>query len=282
MTSVSLGSKKLEVVLPRFHFHSISVHYGFRAYIEHGGQSFTSIAKGYRHMSLAEVVDLMKYNSEDEDNSRKNWDTFSSLLLAYLLERGIDLKRHEWRRGIYTNNGMKREGQNLIIFRNLDGKLEEICEPVYDTVIGYKIKTGVKIESRRFSLERMFRKYREKLKREFGDEAVPLKNIDKSDSDFVEYLFGQEYEDLPQMIQKAEFILPYDSLEREKGSCWQECSVSLLSLDLSFSPKPQDDRSSNFESMIELIEFNKLALNRLTIYPGQTCEGFHLLVREGE
>ncbi len=208
---INLFKKELEMVLPRFclgiydssNFNGLKELYlGAAIDNVNAGQSYSiSNSDGYRHISTAELTELIKHNHPTNP-------IFAELFLSYFLYRGINLKDHVWKRGIWLSDGLKREGEDLVVYKNIDGKADAVYEYNYDTTIGYKIKKESQIEEKRFNLERLFRKY--------GKEKITtLKKIDKSNPDLVDYLFSQEYEELPEIIQKADFVLPPDILQKK-------------------------------------------------------------------
>lgn len=261
---ICLFNKKLKIVLPDFCFHFSENNKAYISSYNHLNplgslQGFVrDIEKGYRHIYIEELAELTRCDTHEKS------EIFAELLLAYILEKGLDLKDNLGYHGIWTNNGLRREHEDLIVFKDIDGKVEDITEAMYDTSIGYKTK--IKPEGERFNLERLFRKY--------GGENVTLKQIDKSNPDLVDYLFNQEYEKLPEIIQEAKFILPPNILKKETKEAWRECDIWPLSLDIALSLKPQ--KSAYFNSRLEI---NDLVLKESTIcsYPGG---GLHFIVNE--
>ncbi|MBU3942235.1 MAG: hypothetical protein KKF74_04960 [Nanoarchaeota archaeon] len=245
---ICLFNKKLNIVLPTFCFYfSEDKDNKARIGSSHPNppgrfQDFNyHIKKGCRNIYIEELAELTRCDTYEKGK------IFAEFLLAYILEKGLDLKDNSVQYGIWTNNGVRREHEDLIVFKDIDGKLEDITAGKY----GYKTK--IKLEGERFNLERLFRKY--------GGENVTLKQIDKSNPDLVDYLFNQEYEKLPGIIQEAKFILPPDILKKETMEDWlRECDIWPLSLDILLSlepPIPYDPFSR--------MEISELVLKEVTI-----------------
>jgi len=229
-------------------------------------QSYTgSLPDNYRHISISELSELL----QEEDKDYKKRKILAEIFIDYLFERGIDLKTHRWKHGIWVSEGIRRESQDLIIFKNIDGKLEELTEAAYDTTIGHKIKEGIKLDSERFNLERLFRKY--------GEQNVTLKQIDKANPDLVEYLFSKEYENLPLTIQNSNFILPPDTLNRNKTD---EANIWPLSLDMSLAFMPKDKKLGSFPYFKHRADIHRFIVKKFTIYPYQLACGTHVIVED--
>ncbi len=271
--TIKLLNRKVKIVLPRFSlgFTKLQDKDGVcdGVYIETTNEDlfgcvreFTYIKDDYRHISIAELVELMDCNNEQKK------EIFAQLYLAYLLLKGIDLKDEYSRCGIYLSDGIRREGENLIIFKNIDGKLDCVTEDTYNTIVGYKIKDNTELQGERFSLKRLFRKY--------TGENITLKEIDKSNSDLIEYLFSREYEGLSEVIQKARFILPPDTCKKESKECgWSKCNICPLCIDIS-----SELLLKQLDNTTASIDISGFKLKELTIDPYQMSCGLHFLVKE--
>lgn len=257
--------KEIEILYPRFCFgiddystEDINIRLG----------SIIDFENTVQNISIAEFSELLIFSGNkpmDEDFAQK--DILAQLILHYIFERGINVEEHSWKRGIKTRDGIRREGKNFILFKDVDNeKIENIYEATYDTVEGCKIKKGAIIENEKFNMERLFRKYDYK-------EIYTLKQLDKSNPDFVESLFGKEFEELSRSIQKAEFILPPDWTNREdKDWGWRETDIWQLSMDISI------DFNRKNTSSIE--NFENLKLRKITIFPSLADRGVEFPVRK--
>jgi len=255
----NLLDKDIEVYLPRFYFKKLESYAYFGAVNDMIGgfaDDFNcGIKNDYRHISLGEFSDLFDYNTTEKH------EILGEIMLSYLLKKGFDLKDHNWMYGIYTNNGIMREGEDLIVFKDIDGKMECITENTYDTIVGYKTKNF--IEKKRFNAEKLFK--------ECDKKDITLKHIDKSTPDLIKYLFSKEYEELPQIIQNSRFTLPPDYLNLNDKVWDKKCNIWPISIDI--SSKINQDSASR-------IDMNKILIKRTTIYPYELYGGMHLLVKE--
>lgn len=272
---IELLGKTLEIVRPRFYFgdgfDNPEKEFWLGAAIDATGgavQEYGGIQKDYRHIAVAEIAELMNFH----ENNRYRRKIFAELFLAYLLEKGLDVEEHSWQYGIFCSGGIRREGANLIIYKNIDRKLK-ILYNGWDMAIGYCIKEEAvtSIEQKSFGMERLFRKY--------DENNLTLKEIDKSNPDLIEYLFEQEYEKLPLYIQKAVFILPPDFLKKSTSSWeWGKSDIWPLSMDFSVGLAPDKYRVSDKYR----IDIGKLEFKTITIWPLQICCGMHCLIKETE
>lgn len=266
--NTNLLGKDVEVYLPRFYFWR-DKDYAYFGSVNDMISGFIDditcdIKDNFRHISMGEFVDLLK------NDTKEKHVILGESLLAYFLKRGFDLKDHKPKYGIYTNNGIRREGEDLIIFKNIDDRIENITESAYDTTVGYKINDN--IENEKFNVERLFRKYDEK--------NLTLKEIEKSNPDLIEYLFSKEYEELPEVVQNSKFILPPDYLklkEKDKSWCDEECNIQAILIDISSTIEPE---KSLIDNKLLRVDIGKIPMGRMTIYPDRGTLGMHLLVRE--
>ncbi len=272
--TIKLLNKKVKIVLPSFSSGITTcrdkddVYAGVYVETTYDGllgfmREFTyDIKDDYRHISITELAELMHCNN------RQKKEIFAELFLAYLLEKGVDLKKHDWKIGICLSDGVRREGEDLIVFKNIDRKIECITEVNNHTIVGYKIKNGLRFEGERFSLKRVFRRY--------GGQKVTLKQINKSNPDLVKALFSQEYDNLSEVIQKSRFILPPDTfrkVSKKYGS--GKCNIWPLCLDVSSELlSKQLGDSTN-------IDIGGFVLKEITIFPYKISCGFlHFPVKD--
>ncbi|MBI4440980.1 hypothetical protein HY639_02320 [Candidatus Woesearchaeota archaeon] len=247
-TTIKVLGKALEVPLPQFYTH---VREGiFQQWVTLDN----SMGWGYkqhdqrRHLSMAELADILSCKTDDTE----------------AITAGLFFASRQFDRNIMTCDGLRREGQNLIMFRNIDSVVNTVYGS-YDETLGYKISAAS--TGQRFTLERLFRKYVPETK---GVVTVPLKHVDKANPDLVDYLFQQAYEHLPAMVQNATISVPYDFLV-EQNRNWEGHDCNVWPLSLSFTAQPTEGHYN----------LNEFALQGVHIGVDQ-WSNFNLFVKENK
>lgn len=170
-------------------------------------------AHEFRHVSVAELSALIRAGTGGSDIAK---GLFGEIIAACFLNRGLATGPYP---GIHLNDGIIRHGQTLTVFKGIGGKIKEITEAMYDSIVGYAVKDGVSIERRDFLLERLFRGH--------NSGALVLRDLAWYAPDLVEYLFEVgNFRALPTAIQVAQFVLPADS-GQERGEAIHPLSVDI-------------------------------------------------------
>lgn len=272
-TAISPAQQSVEILPPHFYF-------GWRdennkCWIkggigEVGGfvQSLAcSLPNTCRHISTAEFSQFME-SGLDETQSRdfNKKRLFAATMLSYILERGVNVEEdYIGRSAIYLNDGLILNGDKLTIVKNIEKNVEEVIAYTWaELTVGYKIKDQSIVESETFSIERVFRK--------FDPENLSLKNLDKSNPDAVEYLFGKPFEQLPQPVQESSFILPPDFESRE----YSGVDIWNLSVDIAF--KLEDTKP--VAGTVKKTEISNLIMRQVTFTPFQHSCGFHIIAKD--
>lgn len=165
---------------------------------------------GFRHISMAELVQILSKRSSMDNK------TYNRVMQALVVLNGYSVKEEEGHWGIYIDDGIRVEGEEAIVFKGLSGKLKFYKGGEYPLEMwgaSYHIDKGCSILSERFSIKRLFR---EKLQDEIKDRPLKVKDLYDANPDLVEYLFEQEFSDLPEDIQQMAVRFPLGSdKERE-------------------------------------------------------------------
>jgi len=105
------------------------------------------LPKNCRYISIAELDKLMSLNHW------KSKQILAEHFLAYLLARGVDIKPHFWHLGIWMNEGIRREGNEIIVFKNITNKIESVSDASGNSMAGYKIKKAANFNRRAMNLQ---------------------------------------------------------------------------------------------------------------------------------
>ncbi len=166
---------------------------------------------GFRHISLTELIQVLSGQSD------LSGETYCRIMKALIMSGGYstseDTRIGHW--GIYVDDGIRVENTEAIIFKGISGKLEwykgEILNPMWNS--SYHLKKDCNIPNQKFSVKRLFRK---KLQDELKTRPLTLKDIYDTNPDLVEYLFEQEFSDLPKNIQHMSIRFPLGNKEERK------------------------------------------------------------------
>jgi hypothetical protein len=267
---MTLMGNEVEILRPRFGFYpkwtdkekSLSLGTGVRSW----NDPFDPLShKGdFRHFTLQEFTALLGLGfPKDRDRTPDEWqatEILGDFFTAIVLERGINPQHRHWGRSIYLNHGLRLERETILVYDRPDGKVEKI----YNPCPGHRISDEVVPLS--FSLERLFRRY--------NPNAVTLKELDKSNPDLVEHLFGREYEELPAPFLTAQFELPPNMIEvGEVMDRWGVTNIWPLTLNFCFEfPEDKSDLAER--------DLSSFAWTETTFTTQDQSRGMQLLIRD--
>ena len=234
----------------------------------HSGD-YTNVDEGYRHYSLAEIEHLL--NSEQKNESR----LMAEIFMSYLSDFEADSRKREpdyyTSHVLWSSDGIRLEGEEFTIFKGIDHKIEMLHQNMMETCTGLKFKEGVDIESQKFDISRLFRKYGRKS-------YYTMKEFDKANPDLTEYLLDCEYEKLSPFLEMASIVLPPDFAKRETAE-YQKSFGSEdvwpvgLNLQLDFCPRYIERNKYADATFTPPDEFS---VRYATIYPFCVFGGTHV------
>lgn len=178
---------------------------------------------GFRHISLAELVQILSKQSDMSD------ETYHGIMEALVMSNGYstrsDVGTGHW--GIYVDDGIRVEEGYAAIFKGISGKLKLYEDDIKSGLpplhpmwnVRYHLKKDCIVPNEQFCVKRIFRK---RLQDELKERSLILKDIYDASPDLIEYLFEQEFSDLPENIQHMTVKFPTGNVwerehEKERG-----------------------------------------------------------------
>lgn len=229
-TRVSILGKDTEIILPKTKF--VKEYGGYKYYVDfplspydHNigfiesrefngamtGHYHNLYKNGFRHIALAELAQILSKQSDISDK------IYHRIMEALVMSNGYstcsDVGTGHW--GIYVDDGIRVEDKEATIFKGISGKLKwyegKILNPMWNS--SYHLGKSYIVPNERFCIKRLFRK---KLQDEIKERPLMLQDLYDASPDLIEYLFEQEFSDLPKDIQNMAVNFPLGNKE-ERG-----------------------------------------------------------------
>jgi hypothetical protein len=232
-TKVKVLNRDIEIILPRTKF--VEVHddlftyevyfplspykyqTGWRESREFNNTSWGTFSDGkyhnlqedgFRHISLAELVQILSKRSDMDD------EIYLRIIEALIMSNGYstrsDVGTGHW--GIYVDDGIRVEDGYATIFKGISGRLKwyegETLGPMWNS--SYHLEKDCVVSNKQFCVKRLFRK---KLQDELKERPLILEDIYDASPDLIEYLFEQEFSDLPESVQYMSVKFPLGNKE---------------------------------------------------------------------